>query len=142
MAVKYFIQRTENGGGGIEVEIPERSLSAVFNDPEILGKHAFGFRLYEKSVAVVDGETLTGQAKNAESFMIADAVTSFEDAMNRSTLDETTNNIRGGNIKYAMETNDYVVSDKVALYKGVPKSIHTSDTVVSPKGEVLLARKL
>ena len=93
---KYFIQRHDIDGPGIDVEVPNNDIVAISQDEEALGKYAYGFDLYEIDEVEVNGQVYKSEPKNRVEVILGDIVTK-EQVLGRTDLSD----FERGNLEFA-----------------------------------------
>lgn len=99
-------------------EIPERDVSKV----EVSG-NCFGFRFFDRTVTVVDGETLTGDRKNVSGWHYKGEKMTLEQV--KATFG---NDGKHDNLIFNMENNGYAAVVKTKFGQFMP--LNDNDTVI------------
>ena len=130
---KYFIQRHDIDGIGIDVEVPNNNIDEIVHNEEALGKYAYGFSLYEINETEIDGKTFKSDKENVVEVIIGDVVTE-EDVLSDPKLSD----YERGNLEFAfnqLANSNYSVSGVMAkTERGALKEIPKKAVVVNKQG--------
>ena len=131
---KYFIQRHDIDGPGIDVEVPNNDIVEISKNEEALGKYAYGFSLYEIDETEIGGKTYKSDPKNRVEVILGDIVTKDE-VLGRKDLTD----YQRGNLEYAfnqLATSNYAVPGvMVETNKGSLKELPKKAVVVNKNGQ-------